>query len=162
LQIDVKDVQASNHWPSQKQQTMNTEQFRILWMFDDLGALSKQACRRRRRRIWVAFVSYSMLRTVSCCCSQKLWNSDEIVGGRGEDEEPRDQPATAMAGLTQAADGLDPPERFFDALALDRADAIARMPSGAAIDPRAAVGIVLRDSGVQPRLRQQATKSAVS
>ena len=50
-----------------------------------------------------------------------------------------------MAGLAQAADSLDPAERFFDPLALDRADAIAGMPSGAAIDCRAAIGIILRD-----------------
>ena len=50
-----------------------------------------------------------------------------------------------MAGLAQTADGLDPAERFFDPLALDRADAIAGMAGGARIDRRAAVGIVLRD-----------------
>src|SRR3974390_459894 len=50
-----------------------------------------------------------------------------------------------MAGLAQAADSLNPAERFFDPLALDRADAIARMPSGAAIDCRAAISIILRD-----------------
>ena|ERR1700722_11508470 len=114
-------------------------------MFHDAEVLSRQACRRQRRRISFVFVSSSVLQTDSCCCGQKFWNSNEIVGGCGENEEPLDQSATAMAGLAQAANGLDPTERFFDPLALDRADAIAGMSNGAAIDCRAAIGIVLRD-----------------
>ena len=50
-----------------------------------------------------------------------------------------------MSGLAQAAHRLHPPERFFDAFALDRADAIAGMASRARIDRRPAVGVVLRD-----------------
>jgi hypothetical protein len=50
-----------------------------------------------------------------------------------------------MSGLAQAAHRLQPPERFFDAFALDRADAIAGMATRARIDRRPAVGVVLRD-----------------
>jgi hypothetical protein len=50
-----------------------------------------------------------------------------------------------MSGLAQAAHRLHPPERFFDAFALDRADAIAGMASRTRIDRRPAVGLVLRD-----------------
>jgi NitT/TauT family transport system ATP-binding protein len=50
-----------------------------------------------------------------------------------------------MPGLARTADRLDPPEWFFDPLALDRADAIAGMAGRARVDRRAAVGIVLRD-----------------
>jgi hypothetical protein len=50
-----------------------------------------------------------------------------------------------VSGLAQAAHRLHPPERFFDAFALDRADAIAGMASRARIDRRPAVGVVLRD-----------------
>jgi hypothetical protein len=116
-----------------------------LLMFHDAEVLSRQACRRQRRRISFVFVSSSVLQTDSCCCGQKLWNSNEIVGGCGENEEPLDQSAAAMAGLAQAADSLNPAERFFDPLALHRADAIAGMTSGAAIDCRAAISIILRD-----------------
>jgi hypothetical protein len=45
-----------------------------------------------------------------------------------------------MSCRAQAAHRLHPPERFFDALALDCADAIAGMASRARIDGRAAVG----------------------
>ena len=109
------------------------------------GALHEQACRRRRRRISFGFVSSSRVQTDSCCYGQKLGDSNEIVGSCGENEEPLDQSAAAMAGFAQAADSLNPAERFFDPLALDRADAIAGMPSGAAIDCRAAISIILRD-----------------
>ena len=50
-----------------------------------------------------------------------------------------------MTGLAQAADGLDPAERFLDLLAFDGADPIAGVPCRASIDRRATVGIVLRD-----------------
>src|SRR5205823_13699660 len=86
-----------------------------------------------------------MLRTDSSRCSQDLRNANEVVGGGSQDKEPFDQRSSAMACLAQAADGLDPPEWFFDPLALDRADAISGMPSGAQIDRRAAIGVVLRD-----------------
>ena len=62
-----------------------------------------------------------------------------------------------MPGLAQTADRRDPPEWFFDPLALDRADAIAGMPGRARVDRRAAVGV--ETCGVQPRSRQPATKS---
>jgi hypothetical protein len=77
--------------------------------------------------------------------SQKLRDTNEIVGSGGEHEKPLQQAGTAMACPAQATDGLDPAERFFDAFSLDGADAIAGMPGRARIDRRAAFGIVLRD-----------------
>lgn len=100
---------------------------------------------RCRRGIWYHFASLSALRTDSSCCGQKFLDANEIIGARGENEEPLHQPAAAMAGLAQAADRLHPTEAFLDALAFDRADAIAGMPGGARVDCRAAVGVVLRD-----------------
>ena len=50
-----------------------------------------------------------------------------------------------MPGLAQATHRFHPPERLFNPLALDRADAIAGMTSCARVDRRAAVGVVLRD-----------------
>jgi hypothetical protein len=50
-----------------------------------------------------------------------------------------------VSGLAQAAHRLHPPERFFDAFALDRANAIAGMAGRTRIDRRPAVGVVLRD-----------------
>src|SRR5579872_3273361 len=71
------------------------------------------------------FASYSSLQPASSHCDQKFWNANEIVGASGEDEEPFHQVAPAMSGLAQAANGLHPPKRFFDPLALDCADTIA-------------------------------------
>src|SRR3990172_7278099 len=59
--------------------------------------------------------SFSLLQADSPC-RQQLGDADQVVGGGGEDEEPFDQAAAAMTGLAQAADGLDPAERFLDPL----------------------------------------------
>jgi hypothetical protein len=91
------------------------------------------------------FSSYSTLQRASSCCRQNLRDPDEIVSSSGQYEEPLHQATATMAGLTQTADSLHPPERFFDPLALDGADPIARMTGRARIDCRPAVGIVLRD-----------------
>src|SRR5262245_7355185 len=101
--------------------------------------------RRRADDMGAYFASFWTRQADSSRCRQKLGNANEVVGGSGEDEEPFDQVATTMAGLAKAADGLHPPEGFFDAFALDRADAIPGMPGRARIDRRAAIGIVLRD-----------------
>ena len=75
-----------------------------------------------------------MLQTDSSCFSQDFRNANEIVGGGGQHEEPFHQLAAAVPGLAQATDRLHPAERFLDALALDRADAIARVTRGARVD----------------------------
>src|SRR5258708_6934852 len=101
--------------------------------------------RRRMCGIGCDFASYSSLQTDSSRRDQKLRNANEIVGDRGQDEEPLHQAAPAMPGLAETADGLHPSKGFFDPLALDRADAIAGMTGGARVDRGTAVGIVLRD-----------------
>src|SRR5579863_1772027 len=88
--------------------------------------------------------SYLMAQADSSGCCQNFGDSDEIVGDGGQHKEPLDQATAAMPRLAQTADGLDPAERLFDALALDGADAIARMPGCACIDCRAAFRVVLR------------------
>ena len=60
--------------------------------------------------IWYHFASLSALRADSSCCGQKFRDANEIVGARGENEEPLHQAAAAMAGLAQAADRLHPAE----------------------------------------------------
>src|SRR5246127_826981 len=102
--------------------------------------------RRRMRRICYVFLSSSTLQTDSSR-RQQLRDANKIVGGRRQDKEPLDQSTAAMAGFAQAADGLDPSERFFDPLAADRAETIAGMPGRAGIDRRTAVGVILRDVG---------------
>src|ERR1700758_4048022 len=101
--------------------------------------------RRRTRGFRWGFASWLTLQTDSSRCCQHLRNTSEVVGCGGEHEEPLDQAAATMPGLAQTADRLDPPEWFFDPLALDRADAIAGMPGRARVDRRATVGVVLRD-----------------
>jgi len=100
---------------------------------------------RRIRGIGGSFALYSTGQTDSSRCGQNFRDANEIVGGRGQHEEPFDQAASAMSGLAQAADRLHPAERLFDALALDRADALAGMAGCAGINCRTPVGIVLRD-----------------
>src|SRR3972149_4671144 len=88
--------------------------------------------------------SFSRLRTDSSCRCEDFRDADQVVGSGGEREEPIDQRAAAMAGLAQAAHGLDPAEALLDALALDLADGVAGMARGAPIDRRAAGLGVLR------------------
>src|SRR5580704_12891554 len=75
--------------------------------------------------ICAAYGSFPVLLTDSSRCRQKLRDAHEIVGDRGEHEEPFHLAAAAMAGFAQSADRLHPAEAFFDPFALDRADAIA-------------------------------------
>jgi hypothetical protein len=114
-------------------------------MSDGRERQCKRVSRRRMRRISDVFVSSSSLQTGSSRCREQLGNANEVVGGRGQDEEPFHQATTAMTGLSQAADGLHPTERFFDPLALDCADTIAGMAGGTRVDGRTAIRIVLRD-----------------
>src|SRR4249920_447807 len=86
--------------------------------------------------------SFSTLRADSPC-GQQLGDTDQVVGGGGEHEEPLDQRTPAMTRLAQAADRLHPAEGLLDAFALDHADGIAGMARGAPIDRGAAVAGVL-------------------
>ena len=54
------------------------------------------------------FASSRSLQTHLCRGWQKLWDTDQIVSSSGEDKEPFDQVAPPVAGLSQAADRLDP------------------------------------------------------
>src|ERR1700730_8435194 len=101
--------------------------------------------RRRRRKIDYLFVSYFTLQTDSSRCGENFRDANQIVCRCRQHKEPFHQAASAMSGLAQAAHRLHPPERFVDAFALERADAIAGMASRARIDRRPAVGVVLRD-----------------
>lgn len=73
-------------------------------------------------------------------------DADQVRGG-SENEEPFDQAAAAMPGLTRAARGLDPAEWLLDPLALVLAHRIAGMAGGCGDDRQAAVDGDLRDVG---------------
>src|SRR5713101_2860297 len=101
--------------------------------------------------------------TMSCCCDSFLLrgatfslpeahyclhghqfpHSYQVVSGGGEDEDPVDAFGAAMAQLAQQAHRLQPAEDLFDPFALLLTDLVARMAGGAAIDGRAAIGVVL-------------------
>src|ERR1051326_2702350 len=80
--------------------------------------------RRRSGGFGYGFASYSMLQIDSPRCRQNFGNANEIVGGGGEDEEPFDQRPSAMAGLAQPTDRLDPVQRFCAPLHLLQAAAV--------------------------------------
>ena len=73
---------------------------------------------------------------------------DQIVGGRGEGDDPVDQFAAAVSELPQAADGFHPTEDLLDQFPLPLADGVARMPRRAIVDPRSGVllGHMRRDA----------------
>ena len=90
--------------------------------------------------------AFSTLRTDSSRRRSKQFrNADEIVGGSGEDEDPLDQPPTAVSRTAQGGHCLHPAEGLFNALAFDLADGIAGVTGRPCINRRAAVGVVLRD-----------------
>ena len=114
-------------------------------MFASVSGEPKHADRRYWRGIWGIFASSLALQTDSSRGGDNFRDADEIAGRRRQDKEPFDQAAPAVTGLAQAADGLHPPKRLLDLLALDRADTIAGMARRAPIDRRASIGIILRD-----------------
>src|SRR5206468_12572801 len=66
--------------------------------------------------------------------SQKLGDTYQVVGGRGEGEHPAHPGGAAMTGLAQPGDGLDPAEHLLDALANAPADGITGVSRGATVD----------------------------
>src|ERR1700730_9855607 len=101
---------------------------------------------RRCRAFGLYSFSFSTLQTDSSCrCRRQLGKTNQIVGSSGENEEPFDERTTAMPCLAQASNSLDPAEGLLDARPLAHAEGVAGMARGAAIDGRAAIGIVLHD-----------------
>src|SRR6516225_1553772 len=100
---------------------------------------------RRKRQGRCIFGSYSALRADSSRRRQNCRDANEIVGGRGKDEEPFYQLTPAVPGLAQSTESLDPAERLLDLLALDHADCISGMAGGASVDRGGAADIVLGD-----------------
>src|SRR6516162_2464435 len=76
----------------------------IFAMFPSQAEASRRDDLRYRLRIRYLFASSWLLQTDSSRCGQYLWDANEIVGGRGEDEEPFDQRPSAVPGFAQAAD----------------------------------------------------------
>jgi len=65
---------------------------------------------------------------------QQITHPDQVVDRQREPEHPTDPRHPAMAGLAQAADGLEPTEDLFHLLALALTDCVARMVGGALVD----------------------------
>src|SRR5262249_2455766 len=106
---------------------------------------SMDRLRRRTHTIGGYFASFSTLQADSHRCRQKFWDANEVVCCSSEHEEPFDQAATAKQSLAHTPYRVDPPDRFFDLVALDGADPIAGMAGRARIDGRTAVSVVLRN-----------------
>src|SRR5712671_3639579 len=68
---------------------------------------------------------------------------NEVVRGDGEGEHPLHTLQAAMTELPQSANGLQPAEDLFHALALPLTDLVARMARGPLVDGAAAVRVVL-------------------
>ena len=87
----------------------------------------------------------------------------QVEGRRGEGEHPSDSFASAMLGLAQASDGLDPTEDLLDTFALSLAHRVALVPRGALIN-RAGAPLVLVLRHVRRRriARNDATICCVS
>ena len=75
--------------------------------------------RYRTRGFGCRVSSFSRRQTDSSRRSQNFGDANEVVGGRGQYEEPLHEASAPMACLAQPADGLDPAEWLFDPLSLD-------------------------------------------
>ena len=81
----------------------------------------------------------------SCRRRQQSAQPHDVVGGRGEGEDPGDQRAAPMAQLPQPADGFHPAETLLDEFALPLTHLIARVPRRPRIDGTPSTDGLLRD-----------------
>src|SRR5258708_22996221 len=72
------------------------------------------------------------------CTAHQVPHAHQVVGRAGKREDPIDFQRSAMPHFAQHRNGLQPAKTFFDALPLLRADGIAPLPRGAAINGAAA------------------------
>src|SRR5262249_57208963 len=93
--------------------------------------------------IWCLFRLNSQLRTDSSRSRQDVADANEIVGRRGEHEEPFDKLAPAVSCLAHHPHRLHPAKRFLDPLAFALADLVAAMAGGARLGRLASSRIVL-------------------
>src|SRR4051794_36256871 len=78
---------------------------------------------------------------------RQISDSDQIVGGGSELEDPINQLHASMPGLTQQAHRFQPTKDLFNSFALPMANLVARMTRGAFINGAATAPpfVVLRD-----------------
>src|SRR5262249_30371474 len=67
---------------------------------------------------------------------QQGLQSDDVIRGCREGEDPVDPLAAAVAEFSQQSDGLHPAERLLDQLPFPLADCVARMPGRSRVDRR--------------------------
>src|SRR6266851_6279233 len=116
-------------------------QFWLLVMSDFLSAVD---------RLSGAFATLlrlpERLLTVSRSLSRdfgQVSDPDQVVGGGSELKDPTHQLQSAVAGLTQQPDSLQPAEDFFHSFALTLTNLITRVAGGACIDGTPPVLITL-------------------
>jgi hypothetical protein len=93
---------------------------------------------------------------------QQSAESDDVVRGRGEGEDPRHEVPAAVAQLAQAADRLHPPEALLHELPLPLTERVAGVPRGARIDRAAAARRVLRQVPYRRGSRRQVRVSTAA
>src|SRR5215204_7662459 len=70
-------------------------------------------------------------------------NSDQVIGGGSELEDPTDQPQSAVSGFAQQPHRFQPAEDFFHSFALTLTNFITRVARGALVDRTAPSLVVL-------------------
>src|SRR6202162_5727279 len=83
----------------------------------------------------------------SCCSSQQIADSHQVVNRRGPGEHPGHALSASVTNFTHQTHRFHPTKDLFHSLALALADCVTPMPRGALIDGAAAVGVVLRHVG---------------
>src|SRR5262245_43423876 len=70
-------------------------------------------------------------------------DSDQVIGGGSELEDPTDQPHSAMAGFAQQPHRFQPAEDFFHSFALLLTSFITRVARGALVDGTATASFIV-------------------
>src|SRR5215213_7488352 len=70
-------------------------------------------------------------------------DSDQVIGGGSELEDPTDQPHSTMSSFAQQSHRLQPTEDFFHSFALTLTNFITRMARGALVDRASSSFVVL-------------------
>jgi hypothetical protein len=91
----------------------------------------------------------------------QISDTDQVVGGGSELEDPADQSHSAVSGFTQQSHGLQPTKDFFHSLAFSLTNFITRVARGSLVALLRPL-LFWATCGVTWQARKSATKSFVS
>ena len=126
----------------------------------DFGSIL-DVCDPSNRAISVLWAHLTRDRGLHGCDAQQVRQVQQVEGGGGELEPLVHAHAAPVLGFAHQTDLLKPADAGLDELSDPEAHRMARMAGGAAIEGRAAVGVVLSDVRGEADFAQRPTHSVV-